>query len=111
VRRRRCQPRHPPLRTPRLWHRRDLRSTSLTERTIAISSTTGVVLSNIGFRKLSGPFSPLGLSLWITSGLPVIQKLSQFPSCPVNQNLTETRQPIGSAALKNFRFAIGIAGA
>jgi hypothetical protein len=28
------------------------------------------------FRKLSGPLSPLGLSLWITSGLPVIRPQS-----------------------------------
>jgi hypothetical protein len=29
---------------------------------------------------------------------------------PFKQNLTETRQPMGSAALKNFRFAKGFAG-
>jgi hypothetical protein len=29
---------------------------------------------------------------------------------PFNQDVTETRQPMGSAALKNFRFAKGIAG-
>ncbi len=33
----------------------------------------GVLSVNTWFRKLSRPLSPFGLSLWITSGLPVIE--------------------------------------
>src|SRR5260370_19260056 len=44
---------------------------------VAFALATGVLSENAWFRKLSRPLSPLGLSLWITSGLRVI---SSFPT-------------------------------